>query len=297
LPPNQEKIIMTTTNIAITAFDKPVTLPAIPTRGTTALHDAIYIELAAKASLEFDWVRQIDLCLQTSDESDAEIGSEADDESEVLMFIAVDHVKPIRFVAAAVKAEPGFDYTDALSDSAIVRSDCSGFKYTFYIDEPCECVISSFVHARPRFGILERAGHLFVGVGLDDLQAFAAMAVNAAGTPNAHLSMETSAAGNGFMLELVNHVTGERLYSRFVVLPKRFMAALRRAITRKIAAPSQLPLELQRATSYRAFFHPVISMTDCWKAARHIAVGIDCPVQRLWIRAHHGIAIVGLAGP
>jgi hypothetical protein len=151
--------------------------------------------------------------------------------------------------------------------------------------------MNSFVQAQSRFGILERAGHLFVGVELGDLQAFAAISVNAAETPIARLSMETSAVGNGFRLELVDYLTGRRLCSRFVILPKRFMAGLRRAITRQIAAPSQLPLELQMATNYRAFVHPARSMTDCWKAARHIAVGFDCPVQRLWIRVCDDVLI------
>jgi hypothetical protein len=282
---------MTTTIVAITAFDNPVTLPAIPKRGTTALHDAISVELAAKASLDTDCAREIHLSLQSS-------GPEADNESEVLMFIAVDHVKPARFEPAVVKAEPGFDYIDALSGSAVVRSDFRSFTYTFYIDEPWEHVTSSFVYAEPRFGILERAGHLFVGVGLGDLQAFAAIVVDATYTPSPQLfPMETTAAGNGFMLELVNYVTGERLYSRFVVLPKRFMAALRRAITRQIAAPNQLPLELQLATHYGASIDADHGMSDCWDVARYIAVGKDCPVQHLWIRAHHRIAIVGPASP
>jgi hypothetical protein len=276
----------TTTSIATTPSDKPVARPAIPIRGTTVLPDAIYVQLAAKSSLEMDWAREIHLSLQTPDESDPEIMSEADNESEVLLFVAVDHAKPARFEPAVVKAEPGFDYTGALNGSAVVRSDCRGFEFTFYIDAPCEHVTNSFVYAEPQFGILERAGLLFVGVRLDDLQAFAALTVNAAGTPNNHLSMETSAAGNGFMLELVDCETGERMYSRFVLLPKKFMSALRRAIARQIAAPSQLPLELQLATHYSAFFNSSQRMAECWAAARQISVGKDCPVQRLWIRAY-----------
>jgi hypothetical protein len=286
----------TTTSIATTAFDKPVTLPAIPTRSTTSLRNATQIELAPKASLKTGW-REIHLSLRGSDGLDGKIVPEAYDERQVLLFIAVDHVNPARFEPAVVKAEPGIDYTDALSDSAVVRSDFRGLTYTFYFDNPCEHVKSSFATAEPRFGILERAKHLFVGVGLGDLQAFAAITVNAAERPIARLAMETTAAGNGCMLELVNNVTGQLISSRFVVLPKKFMAALRRAITRQIAVPIQLPLELQMATHYRAFAHSAHSITDCWKAARHIAVGKDCSVQRLSIRAHHGIAIVGPASP
>jgi hypothetical protein len=287
----------TTTSIATTAFDKPVTLPAIPRRSTTSLRNATHLELGSKASFATDWHREIDLSLRGSDGLHWEIVPEAYNERQVLMFIAVDHVKPARFEPAVVKAEPGIDYTDALSDSAVVRSDFRGLTYTFYFDKPCEHVKSSFATAEPRFGILERAKRLFVGVGLGDLQAFAAITVNAAERPIARLAMETSAAGNGCMLELVNNLTGQRLSSRFVVLPKKFMAALRRAIARQIAAPRQLPLELQMTIHYRAFVRSAHSITDCWKAARHIAVGKDCSVQRFSIRAHHGVAIVGPASP
>jgi hypothetical protein len=155
---------------------------------------------------------------------------------------------------------------------------------------------SSFVYAEPQFGILERAGQLFVGVRLGDLQAFAASTVSAAGTPNAHLSMETSAGGNGFMMELVNGETGERMYSRFVLLPRKFMTALRGAIARQIAAPSQLPLPLQLATHYSIIFNSNDSFAECWAAARHISVGKDCPVQRLWIRACENFVAVEAAG-
>jgi hypothetical protein len=184
-----------------------------------------------------------------------------------------------------------------LSDSAVIRSDFRGFEFTFYIDEPCEHVTSSFVYAEPQFGILERAGQLFVGVRLGDLQAFAALTVNGAGAPDARLSMETSASGNGFMLELVNSGTGERLYPRFVLLPRAFMTALRRAIARQFAAPSQLPLQLLLATHYSAFFNSNQSMDECWAAARHISVGKDCPVQRLWIRALENFMAVEGSGP
>jgi hypothetical protein len=287
----------TATSIATTASEETVPQPAIPKRGVTALRDAIYIELAAKASLEMDWIREMHLSLQTSDESDAETKSEAAIENEVLMFIAVDQVKPARFEPAVVKAEPGFDYTDALSGSAVVRSDFRGFEFTFYIDEPCEHVTSSFVYDEAQFGILERSGLLFVGVRLGDLQAFAALTINAAGSPNNNLSMETAAAGNGFMLELVDSATGERMYSRFVILPRKFMSALRRAIARQISTPSQLPLELQLATHYSAVFDSDQSMAECWEAARHISVGKDCPVQRLWIRAFENFVAVEGTGP
>jgi hypothetical protein len=287
---------MTTTGVATTASDKPVARPAIPTCGAAVLRDAIYVELAPKSSLEMDWVREIHLSLQTSDEWDLEIASEADNASEVLMFIVVDNAKPARFEPAVVKAEPGFDYTDALNGSAVVRSDFRGFAFTFYIDKPCEHVTDSFLYAEPQFGILEQAGVLFVGVRLGDLQAFAALTVNAAGTPNNHLSMETTAAGNGFMLELVDYETEERMYSRFVLLPRKFMSALRRAIARQIAAPSQLPLELHRATHYSAFFHSNQSMAECWAAAGQISVGKDCPVQRLWIHVYDNFEAVEVAG-
>jgi hypothetical protein len=293
MKPGEHLMTTTTTSIATTASDKPVPRPGIPTRGTTVLRDAIYIELAAKASLEMDWIREMHLSLQTPDESDEETNSEADSESEVLMFIAVDHAKPARFEPAVVKAEPGFDYSGALGGSAVICSDFRGFKFTFYIDEPCEHVTGSFVCAVPQFGILERAGLLFVGVRIGDLQSFAALTVNAAGTSNVHLSMETSAAGNGVMLELVNSRTRERMYPRFVLLPRKFMNALRRAIARQVGAPSQLPLELRLATHYGASFNSN-GMADCWAAARYISVGKDCPVQRLWIRAFDNIAVVDL---
>jgi hypothetical protein len=286
----------TTTSIVATASTKSVAEPAIPTRSTTILRDAIYLELAAKASLEMDWVREIHLNLQAPDELDAETKSEADSVSEVLMFIAVDHAKPARFEPAVVRAEPGFDYTLALSDSAVIRSDFRSFEFTFYIDEPCEHVTSSFVYAEPQFGIVERAGQLFVGVRLGDLQAFAALTVNAAGTPNARLPMETSAGGNGFMLELVNSGTGERIYPRFVLMPRKFMTALRRAIARQLEAPSQLPLQLQLATHYSIIFNSNDSFAECWAAARHISVGKDCPVQRLWIRASENFVAAETAG-
>jgi hypothetical protein len=282
---------MTTTTLPTNASDRPVAPPTLPTREMIALRDAIYLELAATASLERDWTREIDLSLQNSDESEEEIGSEGDNQSVVLMFIAVDHAKPARFEPAVVKAEPGFDYTYAPGRSAVVRSDYDGFSCTFYIDDPCEHVTGPFVHGEPRFGILERAGHLFLGVGLGDLQAFTAMTFNAAGNPKAPLSMETSAAGNGFMLELVNSMTGEYLYSRFVLLPRQFMSALRRAIARQVAAPNQLPLQLQRATHYSAFFNANQGVADCWAAARYISVGRDCPVQRLWIRACDDVVV------
>ena len=263
-----------TTSIATGGSDKPVSRQANPTRGTIALRDAIYVELAAKASVEMDWIREIHLNLQISGELNAEV----DSESEVLMFIAVDHAKPARFEPAVVKAEPGFDYTDALSGSAVMRSDCRGFEFTFYIDEPCEHVTGSFIYAEPQFGILERAGLFFVGVRLGDLQAFAAFTVNAESKPQ--LPMATSAGGNGIMLELVNSETGERMYSRFVLMPRKFMTALLRAIARQFAAPSQMPLQLQLATHYSAFFNSNQSMDECWAAARHISIGKDCPVQR-----------------
>jgi hypothetical protein len=285
----------TSTSIVTNPPQKPVAEAAIlARRSPTALRDSIYLELAAKSSLEMDWIREIHLDLQAADESDAETKSEADNESEVLMFIAVDQAKPARFEPAVVKAEPGFDYTLALSGSAVIRSDFSGFEFTFYVDEPCEPVTSSFVYAEPQFGILERAGQLFVGVRLGNLQAFAAFTVNA--RSNTHLSMETSAGGNGFMMELVNGETGERMYSRFVLLPRKFMTALRGAIARQIAAPSQLPLPLQLATHYSIIFNSNDSFAECWAAARHISVGKDCPVQRLWIRACENFVAVEAAG-
>ena len=63
------------------------------------------------------------------------------------------------------------------------------------------------------------------------------------------------------------------------------MTALLRAIARQFAAPSQMPLQLQLATHYSAFFKSNQSMDECWAAARHISIGKDCPVQRLWIRS------------
>jgi hypothetical protein len=282
---NQEIIMMTTTtNIAISAFNKPVKELVIPTHSTTILRDAIYIELAATATLESDWTREIDLRLRTTpDELDEETDSEADGQTEVLMFIAVDHAKPARFEPAVVKAEPGLDYTNALSGSAVMRSDSHGFKFTFYIDEPCDHVTGSFVLAEPQFGILERAGVLFLGVRLGDLQAFAAVTVNA--NSSTQLSMATSAVGNGVMLELNDSGTRERMYSRFVLLPRKFMTELRRAIARQFVAPSQMPLQLQLATHYSVFFNSNQTTAECWAAARHISVGKDCPVQRLWIHA------------
>ncbi len=282
----------TTTTIATITSDKPAAPQTIPALPTSVLSDAIYVELAPKASLDMDGMREIQLNVQTLDETDAETEAEAANESEVLLFIAVDHAKPARFEPAVVKAEPGFDYIRALGDSAAIRSDLQGFEFTFYIDEPCDHVICSFVYADPQFGILERVGQLFVGVRVGDLQAFAALTVRAAGAPNAHLPMESSAGGNGIMLKLVNSATGERMYSRFVLLPKTFMTALRRAIARQLAASNQMPVQLQLATHYSAFFDSDQSMYACWAAARHISVGKDCPVQRIWIRAFESFAVV-----
>jgi len=287
----------TSTSIVTNPPRKPVAEAAIPARSPTALRDSIYVELAAKSSLEMDWIREIHLDLQAPDELDAQTNLEAGNESEVLMFIAVDHAKPARFDPAVVKAEPGFDFTDAFGDSAVIRSDCRGFEFIFYIDEPCEHVTNAFVCGEPQFGMLERAGQLFVGVRLGDLQAFSALTISAVGTPDAHLPMETSAGGNGFMLELVNSGTGERMYSRFVLLSRKFMTALRCAIARQIAAPSQLPLPLQSATHYSIIFNSNDSFAECWAAAQPISVGKDCPVQRLWICAYDDFAAVEAANP
>jgi hypothetical protein len=286
---NQEKIIMTTTtNIATSASNNPVKELVTPTLSTTILRDAICTELPAKSSLEMGWIREIHLSLLTTpDELDAETDWEADGETNVLMFIAVDHAKPARFEPAVVKAEPGFDYTNAFSRSAVIRSDSRGFEFTFYIDQPCEHVTSLFIYAEPQFGILERAGQLFVGVRLGDLQAFAALTVNG----STQLSMETSAGGNGIMLELVDSRTGERMYPRFVLLPRKFMTALRRAIARQFVEPSQMPLQLQLVTQYSVFFNSNQTTAECWAAARHLSVGKDCPVQRLWIHAYDNFSI------
>ena len=254
-------MMTTTTNIATTAFNTPAKELVTPTLSTTTLREAIYIELAAKASLEMDWMRDVHLSLQTTpDEMDAETAWELNRETEVLMFIALDHAKPARFEPAVVKAEPGFDYRDALSGSAVVCSNSSGFEFTFYIDEPCEHITGLFVYAEPQFGILERAGQMIVGVRLGDLQAFAAFTVNA--NSSTQLSMETSARGNGVMLELVDSETGERMYGRFVLLPRKFMTALRRAIARQFVAPSQMPLQLQLATHYSVFCNSNQSMDE-----------------------------------
>jgi hypothetical protein len=281
---NQENIIMTTTtSIAISAFKKPFKGRVIPTHSTTILRDAIYVELAATASLKGDYGKEMNLRLRTTpDQMDQETDSDGDSETEVLIFIAVDHAKPARFEPAVVKAESGLDYTNAMSRSAVMRSDSRGFEFTFYIDEPCNHITRLFVHAEPQFGILERDGLLFVGVRLGDLQAFAALPVNAkSDTP-----METSAGGNGVMLNLVDNGTSERMYSRFVLLPRKFMAALRRAIARQFVTPSQMPLQLQLVTHYHVFFNSNQTTSECWAAARRISVGKDCPAQRLAIHAY-----------
>src|ERR1017187_1374193 len=70
-------------------------------------------------------------------------------------------------------------HRSARADRRLRGSAFSGFTYPFYIEEPGVRVMNSFVQAQSRFGILERAGHLFVGVELGDLQAFAAISVNA----------------------------------------------------------------------------------------------------------------------
>ena len=281
----------TATTIATIAFDKPAAPRAIPPLATSILSDAIYLELALIASLDTDELREIKLNVQTVCEMDGEIYTEAANESEVLLFIAVDHAKPARFESAVVKAEPRFDYNGASGNSAAIRSNCRGFEFTFCIEGPCDHVISSFVYAEPEFGILERVGQLFVGVRFGELQAFAALTVGGAGTLNDHLPMETSAGGNGIMLELVNSETGELMYSRFVLLPRKFMTALRRAIARQLAAPNRMPVELQQAAHYSAFCHSDQSMETCWAVARHISVGKDCPVQRMWIRAFESFTV------
>lgn len=282
----------TTTTIATIASDKPAAPEPTSALPTSVLSEAIYVELAATASLDMDQMREFQLNLQTLDETDAETEAEAANAREVLLFIAVDHAKPARFEPAVVKAEPGFDYTRALGNSAAIRSNFRGFEFTFYINEPCDHVICSFVYAEPEFGILERVGQLFVGVRLGELQAFAASTVRGAGTPNAHLPMETSAGGNGIMLRLVNNATDELMYSRFVLLPRKFITALRRAIARQFAAANQMPIELQMATHYSAFFDSEQCMDGCWAAAHHISIGKDCPVQRVWIRAFDSFTMV-----
>jgi hypothetical protein len=86
------------------------------------------------------------------------------------------------------------------------------------------------------------------------------------------------------MLELVDAESGDLLYSRFVLLPRKFTSALWRALARQIAVPPVLPLQLQLATNYSAFFKADGRMAECWSAARYISKGTDTPVQRLWIR-------------
>ena len=230
---------------APTASDNPAAPQSILGLPNYFLSVAIYLELAPTASLDTDELREINLNVQAISEMEGEIYTEAPNESQMLLFIAVDHAKPARFESAVVKAEPLFDRTGGPGNSAAIRSNCRGFEFTLSIDDLCDDVTTSFVYAEPEFGILEPVGQLFVGVRLGELQAFAALTVCGTGTPNHHLPMENSAGGNGIMLQLVHSETGERMYSRFVLLPRKFMTALWRAIARQLAAPSQMPLELQ----------------------------------------------------
>jgi hypothetical protein len=269
-----------------TAPTNPGAQPAISTNGSKALRDTIYLELAVRARRAMDSVREIELCLESPWDA------ETDNDVEAILFIAVDSAsKPARFEPAAVMAVPGFDFRDASSGSVIIAADCHAFRYTFFFDEPQDSIVSSFVYAIPEFGILERAGLLFIGVRLGALQAFGSLSVRGGGSvPNACLPNKTSPAAYGIMLELVDAGSGALLYSRFVLLPRKFTSALWRALERQIAAPPGLPLQLQLATNYSAFFNADGRMAECWSAARYISKGMDTSVQRLWIRPCYDLA-------
>ncbi len=269
----------TAITLSTTAPTEPVAQPAMSTNSSSnGLADSIYLELAVGARRVMDSVRKIELGLESPWDA------ETDDGAEAILFIAVDSAaKPARFESAAVMAVPGFDLRDVPSGSVIIAADCHAFRYTFFFDEPRESIVSSFVYAIPQFGILERPGHLFIGVQLGELQAFGSLSVRGART-NACLPNKTSPAAYGIMLELVDAGSGELLYSRFVVLPRKFTSALWRALERQIAAPSGLPIQLQLATNYSVFFKANSQMSECWSAARYISKGTDTPVQRLWVR-------------
>jgi hypothetical protein len=275
----------TAITLSTTAPTNPVAQPAMSTNSSKALRDTIYLELAVRARRAMDSVREIELCLESPWDA------ETDNDAEAILFIAVDSAsKPARFESAAVMAVPGFDFRDAPSGSVIIAADCHAFRYTFFFDEPQDSIVSSFVYAIPQFGILERAGLLFIGVRLGELQAFGSLSVRGAGVPNACLPNKTSPAAYGIMLELVDAGSGDLLYSRFVLLPRKFTSALWRALERQIAAPPGLPLQLQLATNYSAFFKADGRMAECWSAARYISKGTDTPVQRLWIRPCYDLA-------
>jgi hypothetical protein len=273
------RIMTTAVTLSTTAPTNSVAQPAMSTNSSKGLRDTIYLELAVRARRAMDPVREIELCLESPWDA------ETDNDAEAILFIAVDSTaKPARFESAAVMAVPGFGFRDAPSGSVIIAADCHAFRYTFFFDEPRDSIVNSFVYAIPQFGILERAGLLFIGVRLGELQAFGSLSVRGAGVPNACLPNKSSPAAYGIMLELVDAGSGDLLYSRFVLLPRKFTSALWRALERQIAAPPGLPLQLQLATNYSAFFNADGRMAECWSAARYISKGTDTPVQRLWIR-------------
>lgn len=227
----------------------------------------------------------MELCLKSSDER------ESDNLVEALIFTAADSEKPARFEPAAVMVRSGFDYRGAPANTAMITANRDGFQFTFFLDHVCECVVDSFVNADSQFGILERGGELFLGVHLGALQSFTALTINSSNVPNAFIPDSRSAIGNAITLEVVDAMSGERLYARVVILPKRFTSALHRAIRRQSARPAKLPLQLTLSTHYAAFFNADERMNDCWAAARYISAGTDCPVQSLLIQANNDFEV------
>ncbi len=223
----------------------------------------------------------IGACLKSS------VDPESNNIVEALIFTAADSEKPTRFEPTAVMVRSGFDYRCAPANTAMIAANGDGIQVTFFLDHVCGCVIDAFANAESYFGILERGAQLFVGVQLGELQSFTALSIYQAGARNASILDKHTAVGNAITLEVVDSESGERLYARVVILPRRFTNALHRAIRRQSARSAQLPLQLTLATHYELFFNANERMNDCWAAARYISAGTDCPVQSLFIQANN----------
>lgn len=263
----------------------PISDPNTLTGTATCLLEALSLYLSVQSYLNPKYGRELELCLKSSDEP------ESDNQVEALIFTAADSEKPARFEPAAVMVRPGFDYRSAPANTAMIAANRDGIQFTLFLDHVCDCVIDSFVNAESKFGILERGGQLFIGVQLGDLQSFTALTINSANVPNAFIPDSRSAIGNTITLEVVDAISGERLYARVVILPKRFTSALHRAMRRQSARSAQLPLQLTLSTHYAVVFAGNERMNDCWAAARYISAGTDCPVQSLLILANNDFEV------
>jgi len=252
--------ITATSNESLIPISDPNTLSGT----ATCLLEAISLHLGVKSHLHPEFGRELELCLKSSDDP------ESHNIVEALIFTAADSEKPARFEPAAVMVRAGFDYRSAPANTAMIAANGDGIQVTFFLGQVCGCVIDAFANAESYFGILERGAQLFVGVQLGELQSFTALSVYHAGARNAYILDRHTVIGNAITLEVVDSESGERLYARVVILPRKFTNALHRAIRRQSARSSQLPLQLSLATHYDVFFNANELMSECWSAARYI---------------------------